>query len=56
MHLLKLKMRQDKEFGILEAGSATNIVHEIRHSIPLGLNRNYHPMAEKALYKLPFEK
>lgn len=42
-------------FGLEEAKTAINIVHDIRHAEPIGLKGDYHPFATKKLIKHPFE-
>ena len=41
-------------FGLLEAKTAIEIVHEIRTQTPLGLKGEYHPFAKLPLSKHPF--
>ncbi|WNB17740.1 Gfo/Idh/MocA family protein [Marivirga arenosa] len=41
-------------FGLEEAKTAINIVHDIRHSAPIGLQGDYHPYAAKKLTRHPF--
>jgi UDP-N-acetyl-2-amino-2-deoxyglucuronate dehydrogenase len=41
-------------FGLEEAKTAINIVHDIRHAEPIGLKGDYHPFAKKGLSKHPF--
>ena len=43
-------------FGLEEARNSIQIVHDIRHSNPLGLKGDYHPFANKGLSKHPFSK
>lgn len=42
-------------FGLSEAQQAIQIVHDIRHKEPLGLNGDYHPFAQKTLSNHPFD-
>ena len=41
-------------YGLDAAAEAIEIVHEIRHSKPIGLKGEYHPFASKKLSKHPF--
>jgi UDP-N-acetyl-2-amino-2-deoxyglucuronate dehydrogenase len=41
-------------FGLDEAYTSIGIVHDIRHSTPIGLQGDYHPFANLALAKHPF--
>ena len=41
-------------FGLDEARKAIEIVHDIRHSQPIGLQGEYHPFAKKPLVDHPF--
>lgn len=41
-------------FGLDEAYPSIGIVHDIRHSTPIGLQGDYHPFASLALAKHPF--
>jgi len=41
-------------FGLEEALNSIQIVHDIRHSDPLGLKGDYHPLANGKLSKHPF--
>jgi len=41
-------------FGISETRQAIEIVHSIRHSLPLGLKGDYHPLVKLPLNKHPF--
>jgi len=41
-------------YGLKDARTAINIVHDIRHSEPIGLKGEYHPFAKKELSKHPF--
>ena len=41
-------------FRISEASPAINTVHAIRHSKPIGLKGDYHPLAKLPLAKHPF--
>lgn len=41
-------------FGLEEAKTAINIVHDIRHAETVGLKGEYHPFAKKELSKHPF--
>jgi UDP-N-acetyl-2-amino-2-deoxyglucuronate dehydrogenase len=41
-------------FGLEEARNSIQIVHDIRHSSPLGLMGDYHPLAKGELTKHPF--
>ncbi|HEY9117990.1 MAG TPA: Gfo/Idh/MocA family oxidoreductase, partial [Roseivirga sp.] len=41
-------------FGLEEARKAIEIVHDIRHSKPIGLVGEFHPMAKKPLVNHPF--
>ena len=43
-------------FGLEEARKSIQIVHNIRHSNPLGLKGDYHPLANGELAKHPFSK
>ena len=43
-------------FGIEEARSSINIVHEINNAIPVGLVGDYHPLAKWPLTTHPFER
>ena len=43
-------------FGLEEARNSIQIVHDIRHSNPLGLKGDYHPLANGELSKHPFSK
>jgi UDP-N-acetyl-2-amino-2-deoxyglucuronate dehydrogenase len=43
-------------FAISEARTAINIVHDIRHAQPIGLQGTYHPMAELPLSSHPFKR
>jgi UDP-N-acetyl-2-amino-2-deoxyglucuronate dehydrogenase len=42
-------------FGLTEAYNSIRIVHDIRHSEPIGLKGEYHPFAKLPLTKHPFE-
>jgi UDP-N-acetyl-2-amino-2-deoxyglucuronate dehydrogenase len=42
-------------FGLQEAKTSINIVHDIRTQTPKGLTGNYHPFAKLALSKHPFD-
>lgn len=42
-------------FGLGEAMSSIQLVHDIRHMKPLGLVGDYHPLAKKELAKHPFD-
>jgi UDP-N-acetyl-2-amino-2-deoxyglucuronate dehydrogenase len=42
-------------FGLEEAMSSIQLVHDIRHMKPLGLVGDFHPMAKAPLSKHPFE-
>lgn len=41
-------------FGLMACSQAIQIVHDIRHSKPIGLTGSYHPFAKKPLTKHPF--
>lgn len=41
-------------YGLSDARTAIEIVHDIRHSAPIGLKGDYHPFAKKELSKHPF--
>lgn len=41
-------------YGLSDARTAIEIVHDIRHAEPIGLKREYHPFAKKELAKHPF--
>tara|TARA_B100001059_G_C17827595_1_gene582380 strand:- start:2586 stop:3554 length:969 start_codon:yes stop_codon:yes gene_type:complete len=43
-------------FGLEEPRQAIEIVHEIRHSKPVGLKGEYHPFVKKARSKHPFKR
>ncbi len=43
-------------FGISETRQSIEIVHDIRHAQPLGLQGDYHPFAAKPLSAHPFQK
>lgn len=43
-------------FGLEVARQAIEIVHEIRHQEPVGLQSDYHPFASKPLSNHPFKK
>ena len=43
-----------KGFGIEDARNAINIVYDIRHTAPIGLKGEYHPMAKLPLGEHPF--
>jgi hypothetical protein len=43
-------------FGLEEAMNSIQIVHNIRHSNPIGLIGDYHPLANGVLAKHPFSK
>lgn len=43
-------------FGIEEARTAIEIVHQIRHAKPVGLKGEYHPLAKHKLASHPFSK
>jgi UDP-N-acetyl-2-amino-2-deoxyglucuronate dehydrogenase len=43
-------------FGLEEAMHSIQIVHNIRHSNPIGLIGDYHPLANGVLAKHPFSK
>ena len=43
-------------FRIGEARRAIELVHDIRHKIPIGLMGDYHPLAKTKLNKHPFER
>jgi UDP-N-acetyl-2-amino-2-deoxyglucuronate dehydrogenase len=43
-------------FGIEEARSSVNIVHDINNATPVGLVGDYHPMAKFPLTPHPFER
>jgi len=42
-------------YGLSDARTAIEIVHDIRHSDPIGLEGDYHPFAKKELSKHPFK-
>ena len=42
-------------FGLDEAMSSIQLVHDIRHMKPLGLTGDYHPFAKLELSKHPFD-
>ncbi|GAA0880919.1 Gfo/Idh/MocA family oxidoreductase [Algoriphagus jejuensis] len=41
-------------FGLAEAMPSIQLVHDIRHMIPIGLQGDYHPLAANELAKHPF--
>jgi len=41
-------------YGVEDAKPAIQIVHDIRHAVPVGLRGEYHPMAKVPLSKHPF--
>ena len=41
---------------LMEARNSIQIVHDIRHSNPMGLKGDYHPLANGELPKHPFSK
>ncbi|MEQ9285451.1 MAG: Gfo/Idh/MocA family oxidoreductase [Cyclobacteriaceae bacterium] len=43
-------------FGIDDTRQAIEIVHNIRHAEPIGLNGEYHPLAKYKLVNHPFDK
>ncbi|MFD0863142.1 Gfo/Idh/MocA family protein [Sungkyunkwania multivorans] len=43
-------------YGIKDARTAIEVVHDIRHAQPRGLKGDYHPFARKKLSKHPFRK
>jgi len=43
-------------FGLEASRQAIEIVHNIRHAIPIGAKGEYHPFIKKPLAKHPFEK
>jgi UDP-N-acetyl-2-amino-2-deoxyglucuronate dehydrogenase len=43
-------------YGLEDTRQAIEIVHEIRHSMPIGAKGDYHPFVKKSLVKHPFEK
>jgi UDP-N-acetyl-2-amino-2-deoxyglucuronate dehydrogenase len=43
-----------KGFGLEEARNSIQIVHDIRHALPLGLKGDYHPLARLPLSSHPF--
>ncbi len=43
-----------KGFGLEDSKQAIDIVHDIRHQIPVGLKGDYHPFAKLPLAKHPF--
>ena len=43
-------------YGLEEPRQAIEIVHEIRHSKPIGLKGEYHPLVKKDRSKHPFER
>lgn len=42
-------------FGLEQAMNSIQLVHDIRHLVPLGLVGDYHPLAKSPLSKHPFE-
>jgi UDP-N-acetyl-2-amino-2-deoxyglucuronate dehydrogenase len=47
---------QGNGFPLWEAMPSIQLVHDIRHAIPVGLKGDYHPYARLALSRHPFEK
>jgi UDP-N-acetyl-2-amino-2-deoxyglucuronate dehydrogenase len=45
-----------KGFPLKEAKTAIQLVHDIRHQIPVGLKNTYHPLAKLPLNEHPFSK
>ena len=45
-----------KGYGLNDAKQATEIVHHIRNSEPIGLKGEYHPFAKIPLVNHPFKK
>ena len=45
-----------KGYGLKDASTAIEIVHEIRNAEPIGLKGEYHPLANNKLSKHPFKK
>jgi UDP-N-acetyl-2-amino-2-deoxyglucuronate dehydrogenase len=43
-------------FGLEEARKSIEIVHDIRHMEPVGLQGEYHPLVKKPLSKHPFDR
>jgi len=43
-------------FPLMEAMPSIQMVHDIRHSTPIGLKGDFHPFAKIPLDKHPFEK
>ena len=48
------KILAGEGFGLSEAKNCISIVHDIRHSQPLGLNGDYHPFAALEKSSHPF--
>lgn len=48
------KILAGEGFGLNEAKNCISIVHDIRHSLPLGLNGDYHPFAALEKSSHPF--
>ncbi|APS37435.1 Gfo/Idh/MocA family protein [Salegentibacter sp. T436] len=46
----------DEGYGLEDARTAIEIVHDIRNAKPIGLKGDYHPFAKKELVEHPFEK
>ena len=45
-----------KGYGLEAPRQAIEIVHDVRHSTPIGAKGNYHPFVKKPLANHPFEK
>ena len=45
-----------KGYRIGDTRQAIQIVHDIRHSIPIGLHGDYHPLANEKLSNHPFQR
>jgi len=48
------KILEGKGFGLEEAKKSIQLVHDIRHMDPIGLQGDYHPLAKGELSKHPF--
>ena len=48
------KILAGEGFRISEARNCINIVHDIRHAVPVGLKGDYHPLARLPLTPHPF--
>ncbi len=48
------KILKGKGFGLEEAKKSIQLVHDIRHMDPIGLQGDYHPLAKGELTKHPF--